>query len=98
MARRCDLTDKDAQFGNKVSHAQNKSRRRFKINAQNVTLRSEVLNQTIPLKLAVSTLRSIDHNGGLDEFLVTAKANNLSEKGQKLRRKIKKAIVANATA
>ncbi len=94
MARRCDLTGKDAQFGHNVSHAQNKTKRRFNVNVQNVSLQSNALGQTIGLKIAVSTLRSIDHNGGLDSYLLTTSNNKLSETAVKLKRKIKKAIEA----
>jgi large subunit ribosomal protein L28 len=98
MARRCDLTDKGVQTGNNVSHSQRKTRRRFIPNIQKVTLKSEALGQNLSLNIAANTLRSIDHNGGLDQFLVTAKANNLSAEGQKLRRKIKKALASAEAA
>lgn len=91
MSRVCQLTDKSAQFGNNVSHALNRTRRRFNVNLRAVTLRSDALNRDFPLTIAAHTLRSVDHNGGLDNYLVTAKANNLSQYGQKLRRQIKKA-------
>lgn len=93
MARRCTLTDKSSQYGNNVSHAQNKSRRTFKVNVQNVSLVSEALDKVLRLKIAVNTLRSIEHNGGLDNFLVTASDRNLSDEGVKLKRKVKKALV-----
>lgn len=94
MAKRCDLTGKDAQFGNNVSHAQNKTRRRFNVNIQQVTLRSDALAQDIKLKIAASTLRSIDHNGGLDNFLLTTANSKLSDKAVTLKRKVKKVLEA----
>ncbi len=90
MSRRCELTDKQAQSGNNVSHAQNKTRRTFKVNIQNITLYSDALKKSISLKIAMSTLRSIDHNGGLDNYLLTTANSKLSEYGQKLKRQIKK--------
>lgn len=94
MSKVCELTGVRAQFGNKVSHSQRKTRRRFDINLRNYSIFSETLNEFVKLRLAARTLRSIDHNGGLDNFLTTAKAHNLTEQGQKLRRKIKKAQAA----
>lgn len=94
MARRCDLTDKGPQSGHIVSHAENKTRRRFKVNVQHVRVTSEALDKYFRLKLAVNTLRSIEHNGGLDNFLLTASDRNLSDEGIKLKRKVKKALVA----
>ena len=98
MSNRCELTDVGVQTGNNVSHSNRKTRRRFLPNVQNVTVRSDALNKEYHLKIAAKTLRSIDHNGGFDNFLVTAKAHNLSEMGQKIRRQIKKAIAAAAQA
>jgi len=94
MAKRCELTGKGTKSGNNVSHAMNKTKRTFQVNVQNVSLKSDILDQSINLKIAASTLRSVDHNGGLDNFLLTAKAASLSENGAKLRRKIKKAQLA----
>lgn len=90
MSRRCDLTNKCAQFGNNVSHAQNKSRRRFSVNLQNVSLESAALKQTIKLKIAVSTLRSIDFRGSLDNYLLATSNAKLSDKGIVLKKKVKK--------
>src|SRR5690606_7189700 len=91
MARRCTLTDKSSQYGNNVSHAENKSRRTFKVNVQNVSLVSDALDKVFRLKIAVNTLRSIEHNSGLDNFLVTASDRKRSGEGIKLKRKVKKA-------
>ncbi len=89
MSRTCELTEKRAQFGNNVSHAQNKTRRRFNVNIQNVSLRSDALERDISLNIAVSTLRSIDHNGGLDNYLLTTSNRKLSDKAVSLKKKIK---------
>lgn len=92
MSKRCELTDVGVQAGNNVSHSKRRTRRRFLPNLHTVSLTSETLAQKFKLKITSATLRSIDHNGGFDQFLVTAKAKNLSEAGQKIRRKIKKKI------
>jgi len=92
MSRRCDLTNKCAQFGNNVSHAQNKNRRRFSVNLQNVSLESNALKQSIKLKIAVSTLRSIDFKGGLDNYLTSTSNSKLSEKAVVLKKKINKVL------
>lgn len=94
MARRCTLTGKDVQSGNKVSHSNRKTRRRFLPNVQNVTLRSDVLKQNVTLKLTVSTLRSVEHNGGLDSYLIKTSARKLTADAVKLKRKIQKAAAA----
>lgn len=96
MARRCELTDKRTRAGQNISHAQNKTKRKFKVNLQTLSLRSDILEQDFSLRIATSTLRSIDHNGGLDNFLLTAKAANLSKKGAALRRKLNKIKAAKS--
>lgn len=98
MARRCELTDVDAQYGNNVSHSNRKSRRRFMINIQPVSLKSEVLRKTFHLRIAAKTLRSVEHNGGLDGFLLSIPASKLSEKAANMRRSVKKVLTANGQA
>lgn len=98
MARRCELTGKDAQSGNNVSHAQNKTRRTFAVNIQNVSLHSDALAQDVKLSIAVSTLRSIDHNGGLDAFLLSTNDSKLTDTAKRYKRKIKKANAAKKAA
>ena len=92
MARRCDLTDKSPMSGNNVSHSQRKTRRRFNVNIQKVTLFSDALQQKIRVKLAVSTLRTVDFKGGLDNYLIGTKNGKLSDYGLKLKRKVSKAL------
>ena len=96
MAKRCDLTGVGAQSGNNVSHSNRKSRRRFMPNVHKVSLLSEALGQKVSMDVTAATLRSVDHNGGLDTFLLTTPATKLTEFGQKLRRKVKKAKEAAA--
>lgn len=82
--------------GNNVSHSQRKTRRRFLPNIQKVTFRSDALEKNFTLNVTNKTLRSVDHNGGFDPFLTTAKAHNLTPLGQKIRRQVKKATAAAA--
>lgn len=91
MSRRCDITGKGVMTGNNVSHAQNKTRRRFLPNLQAVSLLSEALDASIKLRLATSTLRSIEKRGGLDAYLLSAKDTELTDEAVKIKRRIKKA-------
>ena len=92
MSRECELTGKKVLYGHKVSHSNIKTNRRFEPNLQVVSLYSDALKKSISLRVAANTIRSVDHNGGLDNFLVTAKANNLTVEAAKLRRDVKKAL------
>jgi len=94
MARRCELTGKGVQAGNNVSHANNKTRRRFLPNVQEVRLISDALGRSFSLKVSAAALRSVEHNGGLDKFLLKARDENLSTQAQRVKREIKKAIAA----
>ena len=95
MARRCELTGKNALVGNKVSHANNKTRRRFLPNLNEVTLISDVLGQSFKLRISAAALRSVDHRGGLDAFLAKAKDDELSDKARHIKKEI---VKAQATA
>ena len=94
MGRRCELTGTGVLTGNNVSHAQNKSRRRFLPNLCDVTLASEKLGRNYKLRIAAKALRSVDHVGGLDAFLLKARDEKLSDKALKIKRDLKKAMVA----
>jgi len=96
MARRCELTGKGVQTGNNVSHANNKSRRRFLPNVQNISLYSESLGQNVRLKVSTAAMRSVEHRGGLDKFLIKAKERDLSLRAKRLKRAVEKASGANA--
>ena len=98
MARRCTLTGKGPQSGNNVSHSQRKTRRRFLPNVQNVSLRSDALKQSVSLKITASTVRTVEHNGGLDNYLLNTSSRKLTDEGIKLKRRIKKAVEAQAAA
>ena len=93
MARRCELTGKGPMVGNNVSHAKNRTRRRFLPNLQDVTLISDTLGQSYKLRISSAALRTIDHRGGLDAFLAKAKNVDLSEGALKIKKDIQKATV-----
>ncbi len=88
MSRACELTGKAVLYGNNVSHANNKTRRRFLPNLCNVTLISEVLQQNYRLRVCASALRSVEHRGGLDGFLLKADDKELSQRARLLKRQI----------
>jgi len=96
MARRCELTGKGPVAGNNVSHAVNKTKRRFMPNLCNVTLHSDVLSRSVKARISAHALRSVDHVGGLDAFLKKARSEDLSLNMQRLRREIMKTEAANA--
>lgn len=91
MARRCELTGKGVQAGNNVSHAHNKTRRRFLPNVQDVRLMSDSLGRSFSMKVSAAALRSVEHNGGLDNFLLKARDEKLSLQARRVKRDIKKA-------
>ena len=88
MARVCELTGKRVMSGNNVSHAHNKTKRRFLPNLHKATLLSESLGETFSFRIAASTLRSVEHNQGLDNFLAKAKTDELSPKARKIKKRI----------
>lgn len=91
MSRRCELTGKGPMSGNNVSHANNKTRRRFLPNLNEVSLPSETLGATYRFRISSAALRSVDHRGGLDGFLARARDEELSPRALKLKRAIAKA-------
>ena len=88
MSIRCDLTGKGYLSGNNVSHAKNRTKRRFFPNLHSIKFISEKLDRSIQLKVATSTLRTIEKKGGLDEFLISTSNLKLSEKAKKLKKQI----------
>ena len=90
MSRRCDLTAKAAQVGHKVSHSNIKTKRRFLPNLLNVTLISDTLGRSVKMRVSANALKSVDHRGGLDAFLMKAKDGELSPKARELKRAIRK--------
>ena len=94
MARRCELTGKETQFGHNVSHSNRRTNRRFCPNLQKVTLQSEALHRSVQLRVSTRALRSVQHNGGLDRFLLTTADAKLAEPALRLKRKVKKALAS----
>ena len=94
MSRRCELTGKGPMTGNNVSHAHNKTRRRFLPNLTETALMSETLGRTFRLKVSSAALRTVDHRGGLDGYLLKAKDDLLSPAALKIKKDIAKAQAA----
>src|ERR1700724_1026982 len=90
MSWRCELTGKTRQIGHRVSHSNRKTKRRFLPNLLNVTLISDALGRSVRLRVSANALRSVDHRGGLDAFLLKAKDAELSAQALGLKREIKK--------
>ena len=88
MSRACELTGKAVQVGHRVSHANNKTKHRFLPNLKTVSLISDALQRTVRLRISVAALRSVEHRGGLDAFLVKAKDDELSSRARTLRKDI----------
>jgi large subunit ribosomal protein L28 len=92
MARRCELTGKGVMTGNNVSHALNRTRRRFLPNLLNVSLLSDALSRSVKLRISASALRSVEHRGGLDAFLLKASDDELSTRAKALKQEIRSAL------
>ena len=88
MSRKCDLTGKCVLTGNNVSHAKNRTKRRFLPNLNNVSLSSDILKKSFKFKISSSALRTVDKLGGLDEFLKQAEDNSLSNNALKIKKEI----------
>ena len=96
MARRCMITGKGVLSGNNVSHANNKTRRRYLPNLQEQSFFSDVLGTSIPIRLSVNGIRTIEHNGGLDSFLIGTPDRRLPDAAQTLKRRILRAQAKKA--
>ena len=96
MSRACELTGKAVMTGNNVSHANNKSRRRFLPNLVQVTLISEAMGQSYRLRISAAALRTVEHRGGLDAFLMKAASNDLSQRARVLKKQIAKKLAEQA--
>ena len=94
MARRCELSGKGVMTGNNVSHALNRTRRRFLPNLCKVTLISDALDRPVKLKIAASTLRTVEHRGGLDAYLLKAKDGDLSDRVRLIKQEIRQALAS----
>ncbi|RAI56931.1 50S ribosomal protein L28 [Roseicella frigidaeris] len=98
MARRCGITGKGVLTGNNVSHANNKTRRRFLPNLQETSFFSDVLAASVQLRLTTNGIRTIEHNGGLDAFLLGTPNRKLPTEAQVLKRRIQRAQAKKAAA
>ncbi|MEM0976875.1 MAG: 50S ribosomal protein L28 [Pseudomonadota bacterium] len=94
MSRRCELTGKGPMVGNNVSHANNKTKRRFLPNLNDVTLASDTLGRSFKFRVSAAALRTVDHRGGLDAFLAKASDSELSPNALKVKKEIAKAQTA----
>jgi len=90
MSRRCELTGKGVQVGNRVSHSNRKTKRRFLPNLLNVTMLSDGLGRAIKLRVSANAMKTVDHRGGLDAFLAGAKDAQLSQHMREIKRELKK--------
>jgi len=94
MSRRCELTGKGVLVGNNVSHANNKTRRRFLPNLQNVTLHSDTLKRNFAFRVSANGLRSVEHAGGLDAFLLKTTNSKLPLEALKVKTALQKFVAA----
>ncbi len=98
MARRCEITGKGVQSGNNVSHANNKTRRRFLPNLQVTSLLSDILGHEVRMRLSTRGIRTVEHNGGIDAFLLGTPNTRLTAEGRELKRRIERARTKRAGA
>lgn len=98
MSRRCTMTGVGIQFGNNVSHANNRTRRRFLPNLQRTSLMSDALGTTVRVRLTTAALRTIEHRGGLDAYLLSTPTLKLPVVAQRLKRRIQRALEKRAAA
>ena len=94
MSWRCDLTGKRPLVGHKVSHSNRKTKRRFLPNLVNVTMISDTLSRAVRLRISANALKTVDHRGGLDAFLMKAKDDDLSPKALEIKREVRKKLAA----
>jgi large subunit ribosomal protein L28 len=98
MSWRCDLTGKKPLVGHKVSHSNTKTKRRFMPNLQNVTLISDALGRSFKVRVSTNALRTVDHRGGLDAFLIKAKEADLAPKMVTVKRQLAKKLAKTEAA
>jgi large subunit ribosomal protein L28 len=96
MARRCELTGKEPQFGHNVSHSNRKTNRRFVPNLQRVTLYSDMLRRKVPLRICTRALRSVQKGGGLDAYLLATADAKLAPEGLRLKHQLKRALASGS--
>ncbi|HEY2134198.1 MAG TPA: 50S ribosomal protein L28 [Acetobacteraceae bacterium] len=98
MSRRCEITGKGVLSGNNVSHANNKTRRRFLPNLQETTLLSDILGSVVKLRMSTRGIRTVEHNGGIDAFLLNTNDSKLQDEAKILKRRILRAQAKKAAA
>jgi large subunit ribosomal protein L28 len=98
MARRCIITGKGVQVGHNVSHANNKTKRRFLPNLQTTSMLSDVLGASVRLRVSTNGIRTIEHNGGIDAFLLGTPDRKLTAEARRLKRRIEAAAARKAEA
>ncbi len=96
MSRRCEITGKGVLTGNNVSHANNKTRRRFLPNLQDTSLLSDVLGISVRLRLSTRAIRTIEHNGGIDAYLLGTADRSLTTEARALKRRVQRAQAKRA--
>ncbi len=98
MSRICELTGKGRMVGNNVSHANNRTKKTFLPNLQNVTLLSESLEKSFKFRVSTSGLRSVEHVGGLDNWLLKTRDDQLSLRARRLKREVRKKVAGTEAA
>lgn len=98
MSRRCEITGKGVQVGNNVSHANNKTRRRFLPNLQVTSMLSDALGVGVTLRLSANGIRTVEHNGGIDAYLLGSSAAKLTPEARRLKRRVELALARKAVA
>jgi large subunit ribosomal protein L28 len=98
MARRCAITGKGVLTGNNVSHANNRTRRRFLPNLQDTSILSDALGQSVRMRVSTRGLKTIEHNGGIDAYLLSVADTKLSAEARRLKKRIQKALAAKPAA
>ena len=98
MSRHCELTGKGVLSGNNVSHANNKTRRRFLPNLQEASMMSDILGSPIRMRLSTRAIRTVEHNGGIDAFLLGTPNSKLPDEAQVIKRRILRAQAKRASA
>lgn len=93
MSKRCELTGTGVMSGHNVSHSNRKTNRKFLPNLQAISFKSDALNIKITLRITAATLRTVNKYGNIDAFLINYRFNKLTEEAQKLRNKVKKALI-----
>ncbi|MBI3446715.1 MAG: 50S ribosomal protein L28 [Magnetospirillum sp.] len=98
MARRCAITGKGVLTGNNVSHANNRTRRRFLPNLQDASLLSDALGHPVRLRISTNGLKTIEHNGGIDSYLMSIANTKLSAEARRLKKRIERAMASKGLA